>query len=80
VTFAGGFEDDVDEVNEELQNEAVRIAQEAEVAVIFAGLPDNFESEGYDRKHLNLPNCQNALIEKICNVQKNTLCCITDLR
>ncbi len=67
VTFAGGFEDDVDEVNEELQNEAVRIAQEAEVAVIFAGLPDNFESEGYDRKHLNLPNCQNALIEKICN-------------
>lgn len=73
VTFAGGFEDDVDEVNEELQNEAVRIAQEAEVAVIFAGLPDNFESEGYDRKHLNLPNCQNALIEKICNVQKNTI-------
>ena len=73
VTFAGGFEDNVDEVNEELQNEAVRIAQEAEVAVIFAGLPDNFESEGYDRKHLNLPNCQNALIEKICNVQKNTI-------
>ena len=73
VTFAGGFEDDVDEVNEELQNEAVRIAQEAEVAVIFAGLPDNFESERYDRKHLNLPNCQNALIEKICNVQKNTI-------
>ena len=69
VTFAGGFEDDVDEVNEELQNEA----EEAEVAVIFAGLPDNFESEGYDRKHLNLPNCQNALIEKICNVQKNTI-------
>lgn len=73
VTFARGFEDDVDEVNEELQNEAIRIAQEAEIAVIFAGLPDNFESEGYDRKHLNLPNCQNALIEKICNVQKNTI-------
>lgn len=73
VTFAGGFEDDVDEVNEELQNEAIRIAQEAEVAVIFAGLPDNFESEGYDRKHLDLPNCQNDLIEKICNVQKNTI-------
>lgn len=73
VTFAKGFEDDADEVNEELQNEAVRIAQEAGAAVIFAGLPDNFESEGYDRKHLNLPNCQNTLIENICKVQKNTI-------
>lgn len=73
VTFAKGFEDDVDEVNEELSDEAVRIAEEAEIAVIFAGLPDNFESEGYDRNHLNLPNCQNTLIEKICKVQKNTI-------
>ncbi|MFD1400631.1 glycoside hydrolase family 3 C-terminal domain-containing protein [Robinsoniella peoriensis] len=73
VSFAKGFDDIVDEVNEELQNEAVRVAEEAEVAVVFAGLPDNFESEGYDRKHLNLPNCQNTLIEKICKVQKNTI-------
>lgn len=73
VTFAKGFEDDVDEVNEKLQNEAVRMAEEAQAAVIFAGLPDNFESEGYDRKHLNLPNCQNALIENVCKVQKNTI-------
>lgn len=73
VTFAKGFEDDVDEVNEDLQNEAVRMAEEAQAAVIFVGLPDNFESEGYDRKHLNLPNCQNALIENICKGQKNTI-------
>lgn len=73
VSFAKGFDDIVDEVNEELQNEAVRVAEEAEVAVVFAGLPDNFESEGYDRKHLNLPNCQNTLIEKISKVQKNTI-------
>lgn len=73
VTFAKGFEDEKDEINEDLQNEAIRIATEAEIAVIFAGLPDNFESEGYDRKHLNLPNCQNTLIENICKVQKNTI-------
>lgn len=73
VTYAKGFDDVVDEVNEELQNEAVRIAEEAEVVVVFAGLPDNFESEGYDRKHLNLPNCQNVLIENICKIQKNTI-------
>ncbi|MDB8709940.1 glycoside hydrolase family 3 C-terminal domain-containing protein [Mediterraneibacter gnavus] len=73
VSFAKGFDDAEDDVNEKLQQEAVRIAEEAEAAVIFAGLPDNFESEGYDRTHLNLPNCQNTLIEKICKVQKNTI-------
>lgn len=73
VTFAKGFEDDEDEVKEELEREAVAVAKEADVAVVFAGLPDNFESEGYDRKHLNLPDCQNSLIEKICEEQKNTI-------
>ena len=44
---------------------AVKVAAEADVAVLFLGLPDNFESEGYDRKHMNLPNCQNELVEKV---------------
>lgn len=73
VSFAKGYEDAKDEVIENLQEEAVQTAKEAEIAVIFAGLPDNFESEGYDRKHLNLPDCQNQLIEKIAAVQKNVV-------
>lgn len=73
VTFAKGFDDEKDIVDEKLQEEAVKAAQEAEIAVVFAGLPDNFESEGYDRKHLNLPDCQNTLIEKIASVQKNVV-------
>ena len=39
----------------------------------FAGLPDSFESEGYDRKHLGMPNCQNALIEAVAEAQPNTI-------
>ncbi len=73
VRFAKGFDDDKDEVNEQLQTEAVKAAAEADIAVVFAGLPDNFESEGYDRKHMNLPECQNILIEKILKEQKNTV-------
>ena len=46
---------------------------EADVAVLFLGLPDNFESEGYDRKHMNLPNCQNELVEKVLEVQKHVV-------
>lgn len=73
VTFSRGFDDAEDIVDEKLQEEAVKAAQEAEIAVVFAGLPDNFESEGYDRKHMNLPDCQNTLIERIASVQKNVV-------
>ena len=47
--------------------------KEAEVAVIFAGLPDAFESEGYDRVHMKMPNCHNHLIQEVCNVQPNVV-------
>lgn len=73
VTFAEGYQDEKDEVIEELQNEAVKAASEADVAVLFLGLPDNFESEGYDRTHMNLPNCQNELVEKVLEVQKHVV-------
>ena len=73
VTFAEGYQDDKDEVVKELQEEAVKTAAEADIAVLFIGLPDNFESEGYDRKHMNLPNCQNELVQKVLEVQKNVV-------
>lgn len=73
VTYAQGYEDNQDIVINSLQDEAVKAAQNADVAVVFAGLPDNFESEGYDRKHLNLPDCQNELIDKIAEVQENVI-------
>ena len=41
--------------------------------MIFAGLPDSFESEGFDRKHLNLPRCQNRVIEAVSKAQPNTV-------
>lgn len=73
VTFAKGFDDTEDRIDSALLDEAVRTARDADAAVIFAGLPDSFESEGYDRKHLNLPECQNTLIEKVAEVQKNVI-------
>ena len=73
VTFAEGYQDEKDEVVEDLQKEAVKAAAEADVAVLFLGLPDNFESEGYDRKHMNLPNCQNQLVQKVLEVQKHVI-------
>lgn len=73
VIYAKGFDAEGDTLDEALLREAVAAAQASEVAVIFAGLPDSFESEGFDRKHLNLPRCQNRVIEEVCRVQTNTV-------
>ena len=41
--------------------------------VIFAGLPEIFESEGYDRTSMKLPKCQDRLIEEVLKVQPNVV-------
>ena len=60
-------------VNERVPGVAAEVVKKSDIAVLFVGLPDSFESEGYDRRHLNMPNCQNELIEKVCEVQPNTV-------
>ena len=72
-TFSAGYKTDKDEVDSTLLGHAIAAAHAAEIAVIFAGLPDSFESEGYDRKHLRLPDNQIALIEAVTSVQPNTV-------
>ncbi len=73
ITYAQGFNDDIDETDEVLLAEAIEAAKKAKVAVIFAGLPDAFESEGFDRSHMRIPNCQNELITRVTEVQPNTV-------
>lgn len=68
-TYSQGYSMKTDEPDQQLIDEAVSAASAADVAVIFAGLPDVFESEGYDRKHMRLPDCHNALIEAVAAVQ-----------
>ena len=71
VVYAEGFPADRDFYDKALADEAVKAAAEADKAVIFAGLPESFESEGYDRSHMRLPECQNRLITEILKVQPN---------
>lgn len=73
ITYAEGFSADKDVYDEKLEAEAIEIAKQADKAVIFAGLPESFESEGYDRKHMHLPECQNKLIAEITKVQPNII-------
>ncbi|MFP7493898.1 glycoside hydrolase family 3 C-terminal domain-containing protein [Terribacillus saccharophilus] len=74
MTFARGY-DVTQDVREDdaLLDEALKQAQAADSVVIVAGLPDRYESEGYDRKHLHIPENQRELIEKVAAVQPNTI-------
>ncbi|MDO4283721.1 MAG: glycoside hydrolase family 3 C-terminal domain-containing protein [Eubacteriales bacterium] len=73
VIYAAGVEADGETRSEALLSEAISAAKQATAAVLFAGLPESFESEGYDRTHLELPACQNELIEAVAAVQPNTI-------
>ena len=73
VSYAQGFHIDEETTDETLLQEAITLAKGSDVAVIFAGLPDSFESEGFDRTHLNMPANQNELIARISEVQPNVV-------
>lgn len=73
VCYAEGYRVHDEETDTELIRQAVAKAQEAEVAVIFAGQPDAYETEGCDRETMDIPENQNALIEAVVSVQPNTV-------
>ena len=73
ITYAEGFPADRDETDENKFAEAIDAARKADKVVLFAGLPDSFESEGYDRQHMRLPECQNRLIGEIAAVNDNVV-------
>ena len=73
VTYAQGFDDADDAIDETMQAEAVAAAKDADVAVLFVGLPDLIESEAFDRDDMKMPLNQNALIEAVTAVQPNTV-------
>ncbi len=73
VTYAQGYDIRNEQSDEQLIAQAVEAARKADKAVIVAGLPDSFESEGYDRKHMRMPNCQVELIRRVAEANHNTI-------
>ncbi|MEG0308001.1 MAG: glycoside hydrolase family 3 C-terminal domain-containing protein [Clostridium sp.] len=73
VTYSRGYDLSTDGINEELVNEAKKLASEAEKVVLFIGLPERYESEGFDRKHLRMPKNQEAIVGQLQSVNKNII-------
>ncbi|MFE6610663.1 glycoside hydrolase family 3 C-terminal domain-containing protein [Amycolatopsis sp. NPDC057786] len=62
VTYASGLADN-----------AVEVAREADVAVVFAGLSERDESEGFDRDTIDLPAAQAELIKAVAAASRRTV-------
>jgi beta-glucosidase len=73
VLYARGYDAHSKQTDPHLLSEAVNAAKKVDAAVIFAGLPDAFESEGADREHLRLPDNQNELIAAVAAVNPRTV-------
>lgn len=73
VTYAQGYEKGKDEINSQLVSEAKNVAAKADVALVFVGLTEEFEGEGYDRENINMPSSHNNLVSEIAKANENTV-------
>jgi len=73
INYLEGFSDDNLDSNTRLLKEVLEKANSYDKVVVFAGLPEIYESEGYDRLNLDLPNYQNELIEKLSSIHKQVI-------
>jgi beta-glucosidase len=53
--------------------DALRAASQADLVLLFAGNTPEWESEGFDRKDMELPKDQNELIEQVLKINANTV-------
>lgn len=65
--------DDRGDTTETMISEAVKAAENAEAAVVFAGLPDRYESEGFDRENMKMPEGHLRMIEAVAEANPNII-------
>lgn len=72
ISFVEGC-DAVGETTPEMLKQAAAAAKKAKAAVIFAGLTDQYESEGFDRENMRMPEGHCRLIEAVSEANENTV-------
>ena len=72
LSYAPGYPAD-DSFRQDMIDEAVTLAESADVAVLYIALPTFKESEGYDRRDLDLTKQQVALIKAVAKAQPDTV-------
>ncbi len=77
TSYAPGYESDGSTTATLLQ-EAEKVAANADIALVFAGLPGRYESESFDRDHIDLPEGHNRLIETVTAANTKTVVILTN--
>ncbi|MCY3622489.1 MAG: glycoside hydrolase family 3 C-terminal domain-containing protein [Gammaproteobacteria bacterium] len=73
LSYAAGYDPGQSGLDGALISDAVAVAAAAEVALVFVGLPAVYESEGFDRTHMRLPDQHDRLIEAVASANPNTV-------
>lgn len=73
VVYSPGYERATGGTSEELLSHAEHTARACDVAVVVAGLPERYESEGFDRKLMVMPTGHVRLIERVCAANPSTV-------
>ncbi len=73
LTYSQGFKTTEDSSDKILMQEAIDNAKKSDTVVLCLGLPDRYESEGYDRKHMCLPQNQIELLEALVKVHSKVV-------
>ena len=73
LVYAEGFDAKYSELDQGLIDEAVAAAKACSVAIVYAGLPGIYESEGFDREHMQLPEQHNRLIQAVVQANPRTV-------
>ncbi len=72
LVYAQGYPEESDIADDALIAEAVEAAKKCGKAIVFAGLPDSYETESLDRKHMRMPEAHCKLIEEVAKACPDT--------
>lgn len=73
LKLAKGYLLETDKNDNELMIEAIDLASNSKNVVYFMGLPDRLETEGLDRKNIDIPKNQLDLLESLIKVNSNII-------
>ncbi|WP_137596652.1 glycoside hydrolase family 3 C-terminal domain-containing protein [Paucilactobacillus kaifaensis] len=71
--FTTGYQLDTENGDEELEKQALESAKASDKVVFFAGVPEQMESEGFDKQTMDLPANQTNLINQLSQANSNLI-------
>lgn len=66
------------QTDDQLINQAVEAAEKADKIIVLCGLPDEYESEGFDRKNMKMPETHNRLVSELAKTGKPVVVCLSN--